>query len=137
MAITFHPEPRMVLVCDFTTGFKEPEMVKVRPVIVLSPQRNNRETCIVVPLSTVEPDPIQGFRHRLDPGSLPQRFRNEVSWVKGDMVTTVALHRLDRVRSGKNKAGTRLYVAHKVMEIDWAATQHAVAIALGLGNRLI
>jgi uncharacterized protein YifN (PemK superfamily) len=77
MAITFHPEPRMVLVCDFTTGFKEPEMVKVRPVIVLSPQRN------------------------------------------------------------KNKAGTRLYVAHKVMEIDWAATQHAVAIALGLGNRLI
>jgi len=127
----------MVLMCDFSTGFKPPEMVKVRPVIVVSPQRHNRDTCIVVPLSSTEPDPIESFHHKLDPLSLPSKLRAETSWVKGDMITAVALHRLDRVRNGRSAAGARLYVSHKVTPIDWAATQHAVAIALGMGNRLI
>lgn len=137
MAITFHPEPRMILMCDFTTGFRPPEMVKVRPVIVLSPQRHNRDTCIVVPLSTTEPDPIEGFHHKLDPESLPLRLRDETTWVKGDTITTVAHWRLDRVRTGRSREGVRTYVAHKISAIDWAATQHAIAIALGMGNRLI
>lgn len=127
----------MILMCDFSTGFREPEMVKVRPVIVLSPQRHNRETCIVVPLSTTEPDPIESFHHKLENESLPSRLQREVNWVKGNMVTTVALHRLDRVRAGRSPEGIRQYVAHKVTMIDWAATQKAVAIALGVGNRLI
>jgi uncharacterized protein YifN (PemK superfamily) len=136
MAISFHPEPRMVLMCDFSTGFREPEMVKVRPVIVLSPQRNNRGTCIVAPLSATAPHPVHGFHHKLDPLSLPLRLRLAETWVKGDMVTTVGLHRLDRVRAGRSREGMRLFTAHKVTALDWPATQHAVAIALGLGSRL-
>lgn len=127
----------MILMCDFSTGFREPEMVKVRPVIVLSPQRHNRETCVVVPLSTTQPDPIQGFHHKLESASLPERLRGATSWVKGDMITTVANWRLDRVRAGRSREGVRTYVAHKVTNVDWAAVQHAIAIALGLGNRLV
>jgi uncharacterized protein YifN (PemK superfamily) len=137
MQIQFHPEPRMVLMCDFATGFKEPEMTKLRPVVVMSPQRHNRETCIVVPLSTVEPEPILGFHHRLDSLSLPLRLRKKVNWVKGDMVTAVGLWRLDRVMNGRDANGKRLYVAHSVTLADWVHIQRAVAASLGWGNRLM
>ena len=36
MPITFHPSPGTVLICDFTTGFQPPEMVKRRHVVVVS-----------------------------------------------------------------------------------------------------
>ena len=53
MAINFHPRLGQVLYCDFKTGFRPPEMVKARPVVVLS--RNHHELCTVVPLSGTEP----------------------------------------------------------------------------------
>ena len=136
MPITFHPEQRMVLMCNFDTGFRAPEMVKIRPVIVLSAQRHNRETCIIVPVSTTKPYPIETFHHRLEPASLPDRLRKAESWVKGNMITTVANWRLDRVRVARNPDGSRQYVAHKITVADWAAVQQAVAVAIGLGHRL-
>lgn len=45
----------MVLICDFTTGFQAPEMVKKRPVVVVSPRRRIGQVCTVVPLSSVAP----------------------------------------------------------------------------------
>ena len=42
MAITFHPKPGQILMCDFTYGFREPEMIKNRPVIVLTPSMAGR-----------------------------------------------------------------------------------------------
>ena len=135
MPITFHPHPRMVLYCDFDTGFQAPEPVKCRPVIVLSPQARNHQTCIVVPLSTVEPNPIEAFHHRLDVLSLPVSLRDRDSWVKGDMVTTVALHRLDRVLVNARLSGTntRQYVTHSVTFQDWMAVKGCILVALGLG----
>ena len=40
--------------CDFDTGFKAPEMVKKRPVVVISPRRrrSSAQFYTVVPLST-------------------------------------------------------------------------------------
>ena len=55
--ITFHPKPGHVLICDFNTGFRPPEMVKKRPVVVISESRQQLVT--VVPLSTTEPNPIE------------------------------------------------------------------------------
>ena len=37
--LPFQPKPGMLLMCDFDTGFRPPEMVKVRPVVVISPGR--------------------------------------------------------------------------------------------------
>jgi mRNA interferase MazF len=134
MAITFHPEPRMVLMCNFDSGFKPPEMVKVRPVIILSPRRHNRETCIVVPLSSTRPDPIEVYHHMLDPLSLPKRLRDANTWVKGNMVTTIAVHRLDRVRDGLDSRGQRRFVTHYVTYVDWSAVQQTVFGALGFSS---
>lgn len=63
MAITFHPSPGQILLCDFSQGFRVPEMVKSkRPVIVLTPAFKHRSDLVtIVPLSTVRPDPVQPY----------------------------------------------------------------------------
>lgn len=134
MPITFHPHPGMVLICDFSTGFKVPEMVKTRPVIVISPRpRFKTQLCIVVPLSTTAPVPVEGHHHCLDPASLPGVLAGRVTWAKCDMVTTVSLDRLDRVKAGKDLVtGKRLYVSASVIPTDFEAVQKAVLVALGL-----
>ncbi|VAW97396.1 hypothetical protein MNBD_GAMMA21-2502 [hydrothermal vent metagenome] len=65
MAITIHPSPGQILLCDFSQGFRAPEMVKSkRPVIVLTPSFSHRSGLVtVVPLSTVRPDPIMPFHY--------------------------------------------------------------------------
>jgi uncharacterized protein YifN (PemK superfamily) len=65
-----------------------PDITKVRPVIVLSPKRDNHETCIVVPLSTVEPKLMRSFHHKLECMSLPTGLRDRQSWVKANVVIT-------------------------------------------------
>jgi uncharacterized protein YifN (PemK superfamily) len=136
MALTFHPEPGTVLMCDFNTGFRPPEMVKVRPVVVLSPRRRRwYGLATVVPLSTTPPVPVEPVHHRLDPASLPGRLSARETWAKCDMLYTVSLERLDRVRIGKEPSGRRLYVAERITASDLAAIQRCVEIALGLDRR--
>ena len=50
--LKFHPEPGTILICDYSTGFRLPEMVKKRPVVTISPRLKRRDGLItVVPLS--------------------------------------------------------------------------------------
>ncbi|MEI6730857.1 MAG: type II toxin-antitoxin system PemK/MazF family toxin, partial [Pseudomonadota bacterium] len=49
MAIKYHPNPGTVLTCDFS-GMIEPEMIKERPVVVISPRLCSRTgLCTIVP----------------------------------------------------------------------------------------
>ena len=41
MALAFQPRPGTVVMCDFS-GYVVPEMVKVRPVVVIARNRKNR-----------------------------------------------------------------------------------------------
>ena len=133
MALYFHPNPGMLLMCDFSTGFRVPEMVKKRPVVVLSPRlRRTSGLCTVVPLSTALPDPVERFHHRMSEQSLPGNLATRETWAKCDMVTTVSLERLDRVLIGRNAVGKRIYVAERVTGEDLAAIRQCVTIALGL-----
>ena len=133
MALMFHPEPGTVLMCNFDTGFRPPEMVKVRPVVVLSPRRRRGSALTtVVPLSTTPPNPVEPFHYRLNSVSLPGRLAARETWAKCDMLYTVSLERLDRVRIGKEPGGRRRYTAQKIEPADLAAIQRCVAIALGL-----
>jgi len=51
MALKYHPDPGDILICNFAVGFKEPEMVKSRPCVVLSPRLRRRSgLCTVVSL---------------------------------------------------------------------------------------
>lgn len=114
MAIIFHPRPGQILLCDFSQGFKEPEMVKSkRPVIILTGAITGRANLVTVaPLSTVEPEPIQPYHYKIPKRSMPMlgKFQDSDSWLKGDMIYTVGFHRLDAIQLGKKSLdGKRLY----------------------------
>jgi uncharacterized protein YifN (PemK superfamily) len=69
-------------------------MVKQRPVVVVSPKRMNRILCVVVPLSTVPPVRVLDCHHPIPAGRYPALPPEKDSWVKGDMLYTVAMERL-------------------------------------------
>jgi uncharacterized protein YifN (PemK superfamily) len=120
--------------CNFGAGgFSEPEMVKCRPVVVLSPRRYNAQTALVVPLSTSEPEEVLPFHHRMDPRSMPRKFRGEPNWVKGNMVTHVSLHRLDRPSYRRSTDRLRIYDAPLVLAADWAQIVRCVQNAFAFG----
>ena len=84
-------------------GFKEPEMVKKRPVVALTPSMQGRGQLVtVVALSSMKPNPVQKFHCLLPKASLPMsgKFQSNETWVKGDMVYAVVFHRLDLIKVG-------------------------------------
>lgn len=95
-AITFSPSEGTVLVCDFSTGFRPPEMIERRPCIVISHRRTNRGLCVVVPISSrqstnreavVVPMPMAKYS-----------FLRKDGWAKCHAVATVATSRLYMMR---------------------------------------
>jgi mRNA interferase MazF len=84
--------------CDFTTGFKAPEMVKRRHVVVVSPlYRRHTGLCMVVPFSTVAPYEIEPHHYEILPGAYDFFDPAKSVWAKCDMLTCVGFERLDRV----------------------------------------
>jgi mRNA interferase MazF len=119
--------------CDFT-GFKAPEMVKYRPVVVVSRQLNARHNlCTVVPLSTREPNPVCDYHHLMDVDSMPGKLKKKASWAKCDMLFTVALARLDRLK-GPKKNGKRTYLTGVATDIDMVAIQRGILCGLSLSH---
>ncbi|WP_458183732.1 type II toxin-antitoxin system PemK/MazF family toxin [Bradyrhizobium sp. 14AA] len=110
MTVIAHPVPGTIVRVDLNEGFREPEMRKRRPCIVLSPPLAGRDfMCTIVPLSTTAPRRPRDYHLKLtlDP-PLPEPFENPEMWVKGDIVLTVAFHRLRLLFSGWN-SGQRVY----------------------------
>lgn len=91
MPIKEHPFVGSILLCDFNSGFREPEMVKRRPVVVLSPKIAARPgLCTVVALSETEPHPRLPYHCQIDiRPKLPDGFNSDGVWVKGDMIYAV------------------------------------------------
>ena len=84
MAITFHPKPGQVLFCDFS-GYVFPEIVKTRPVVVVSPSHLARPGLVtVVPLSTTVPDPVRSYHYKLQGNPVPGSTAAE-TWAKCDL----------------------------------------------------
>lgn len=98
--LQFQPRPGHILICHFGLGFQQPEIVKTRPVLVISPrQRVWTRVCVVVPISSKEPNPAMAHHYKLPDGLVPNKKYKE-AWLKGDLVTTVGCHRLDRIKTG-------------------------------------
>lgn len=101
--LKFQPYPGQILVCQFGIGFQRPEIVKTRPVMVISPQPRFRSgLCTVVPISSRRPETIYPYHFQLPSGILNDSKYKE-AWVKADLVQTVGLHRLDRLKTGFRK----------------------------------
>lgn len=129
MPLTFHPSRGAIVICDYSTGFQPPEMVKVRPVVVISPRRRSTQLAIVVPISSVAPCPIEPWHCQLPIGAYPPA--RGPMWVKADMIATVALTRLDRVKV-KGLDGMRTYQVYHLDAVALAAIDAAVKAAIGL-----
>jgi len=114
--ITIHPKPGQILLCDFSQGFRKPEMVKSkRPVIVLTGSIRGRANLVtIVPLSTTPPRPPQSYHYRIPKQSMPMKFQDDDSWVKADMIYTIGFHRLDLIRVGPKLDGKRSYFRQKL-----------------------
>ena len=126
MSIQFVPHQGMVLMCDFDTGFVPPEMTKVRHVVVVSPRhRRNSGSCLVVPLSTVAPNPVERFHYRIPANTYSFFRKNTDVWAKADLLSHVSFGRLDRVLDGGK------YCSPSLNPLDLKGIQLAVWEALG------
>lgn len=132
--IRFHPRPGTILLCDYDTGFKPPEMVKVRPAIVITPRLRNRDgLCTVVPLSQTAPNPVQDYHARLVfERPLPGRWGAPEHWVKADMLATVSYERLHLIGLGRDHEGKRSYLNIQVKPEQLKQIRVCVLHALGL-----
>ncbi len=127
MPLLYQPKEGSVLICDFR-GYEVPEMIKVRPVVVIRKHKSNSMLVTVVPLSTTAPDRI--LDHHLELQSHLQGA-SPVCWAKCDMVATVSLSRLDRIRS-RDRQGKRIYVISQLETDEFYAIKVAVRSALGV-----
>ena len=136
MAIQNHPGQGVVVFCDYSQGFVEPEMVKRRPAIVLCPPMQDRwGLCNVVALSTTPPDPVMPYNKLVKlPFMLPPPFNSEEHWIKGDMINSVGWHRLDLVRLGKDRAGKRRYLMTPVGNDILTIARRCALHGLGLSS---
>ncbi len=134
MPIKQHPDAGTVILCDFAGGFREPEMVKRRPVVVVSPRIRARPgLCTVVALSGTEPRPVMPYHARIDlRPELPAPWTSEGIWVKGDMINAVGFHRLDLIRLGRDDTGDRAYLLQPLPAETLIRIRHCVIAALGM-----
>jgi uncharacterized protein YifN (PemK superfamily) len=121
MPIQFPVAPGTLLLCNYDTGFRPPEMVKRRPAVVISPRLPHRHNlCTVVPLSTTAPEREVDYVCQVAaPMPLPAPWDKPVMWVKADMLATVCLDRLDLFRTGRDQYGKRRYLHPQLPPADW------------------
>jgi uncharacterized protein YifN (PemK superfamily) len=101
-----------------------PEMIKTRRAVVLgSPSPG---IAIVAPLSRTRPNPIRPFHVEFAEESYP--FLKGPCWLKGDLVQSVSLGRVDRVRYWGRHRRARL------SEVDFRRVRQAVLEAVGMGR---
>ena len=130
MAIGFHPRAGQILVCDFT-GFQIPEMVKPRPVVIVSPKLPYRnEIVAIVPISTTPPTHNLPFCYRLSKNYHPEEPDDLPCWAKADMIMNLGIYRLTGF-----KVGRRRYEFPQMSGDDLAGVRHAVLCGLGLDRR--
>jgi uncharacterized protein YifN (PemK superfamily) len=123
MAITFLPDPRMILMCDFTTGFERHEMQKIRHCVVTSPMRRSG-TCVIVPVSKQAPHKIEQWHYKIPQNSYRCMESDTDLWVKGDMITHVAISRLSLPK--ENHKEVRAYFKGEDMKELLRAVFHAI-----------
>lgn len=136
MPIQFSPRVGQVVLCAFPDCLTAPEMVKTRPVVVVTPRLKGRTDLVgVVPLSTTAPNPICAYHCRIAASSMPDALRatSVEVWAKCDMVYTFRLARLDRFKQGRDRVtGKRLYDTGQLTRTELDAVRQCVATAFGL-----
>lgn len=135
MALQFHPNPGAIVICDYSSGFKAPEMVKRRLAVVISPRlRRRSDLCTVVPLSTTAPNPKEPWHLRLEFAKpFPSPWDGAAMWAKADMLATVGFPRLSLPYEGRDSfRNQRRYVQRHIGADELAELRKCVLCALGI-----
>ena len=128
MALQFYPRAGQMFFCDFA-GFKVPEMVKPRPVIVISPKLPYRsEIVTIVPTSTTPPRHDLPFCYRLSKNYHPEEDDDIPVWAKADMIMNLRVYRLIPFKVGRRK-----YFYPELAPDDLQGVKRAVLYGLGMG----
>lgn len=115
--------------CDFT-GFVVPEMVKPRPVIVVSPRLPFRsEIVAIVPVSLTAPIHREPHVVRLSKNYNPLERDDLPCWAKCDMLLN-----LSRARLNGFKIGRRRWETPQISGEDLVSVRRGVLHGLGMGN---
>ncbi|HFF4489121.1 TPA: type II toxin-antitoxin system PemK/MazF family toxin, partial [Acinetobacter baumannii] len=77
--------------------FIVPEMVKNRPALVIKKNNQNAKLVTILPISTTKPEPMSEM-HIPIAGPID----GKEAWIKCDMLTTVCIERLDRLKIRKD-----------------------------------
>jgi uncharacterized protein YifN (PemK superfamily) len=135
MGIKFPIPSGLILLCNYDTGFRPPEMVKRRPALVVSPRLPHRDNlCAVVPLSLTIPDRTVMYQCELVLAApLPSPWNATKLWAKADMIATVCFDRLDFFQTERDQTGRRKYLHPKVTPEQLKLVQSAILYGLGLG----
>lgn len=113
--------------CSFS-GFKVPEMVKVRPVVVVSPRLPRRsEIVAVVPISLTEPMPLMPYQVRLSKNYHPAEADDLPCWAIADLVMNIGIYRLESFKVGRRK-----WASPQMTGDDLTVVREAVLHGLGM-----
>lgn len=125
MSLPYLPRQGEILVCDFDDSAIGAEMVKRRPVVVISRHDAHRsQLCTVIALSTTPPEAVKPWHHPMPHLKVVGWENKDGVWAKCDMLATVSLKRLNkpyvRLRSGRN------YITHVLDAADVRAILQCV-----------
>ena len=142
MAVRHYPKAGEILLCDFR-GYERPEMVKVRPVVVLVERLIGRSIDLftIVPLGGERSD--RDFPYQVPillERPLSPKFSKTGVWAKCDMIAVVSRERLDRFHiRPSSKDGTHRWLTGQVTRTQLEAIKVGVLRSLGyrLDNRRI
>ncbi|MCD1266074.1 type II toxin-antitoxin system PemK/MazF family toxin [Shinella sumterensis] len=136
MPLQYPPKVGTVVICDYTTGFKAPEMVKERLALVVSPRLPYRDKlCTIVPLSTSPAKSGIKYQCRIElPMEAPSPYQGTFKWAKADMFATVCFDRLSLPYTGRDASGKRKYLQIIVVEEELKKVKTSLLHALGLDH---
>lgn len=129
------PKPGSVVICNYDSGFRAPEMVKTRLAVVISPRLPYRDgLCTLVPLSTTPPSRALRYQCKITlPISPPPPFEGQEKWVKADMIATLSLNRMELPYTARDKiTGKRKFVKIQLDNDQLTEIYRAVLHAVGL-----
>ena len=143
MALPFTPKPGEILMCAFAPvgapHVHNGEMVKTRPVIVVSRDLPGRGKAVtVVPVSMTQPNPIQAYHVEVDVGCFPPPLRAKagIRWAICDQVCTVSRDRLDMIQ-GPHVGGKKQFLKGRVHMPILMDIRRAVAHVLKIDCALL
>ncbi|WP_335954434.1 type II toxin-antitoxin system PemK/MazF family toxin [Acinetobacter guillouiae] len=128
MALYIQPEIGSIVICDFK-GYIEPEIIKVRPVVVIAKHPHNSKLITVVPLSTTKPQELANFHFEM----ISPIDRKKV-WAKCDLIYSVSTDRLNKIKVIKGR--TKTWEILKVTDTQLNSIKTAVANHLKIQHNI-